>query len=345
MLLRVRRTLALAFAAFGILGTAAAAQAAGPPPPTATNGSAVQVVATGLGTPTSFAFGDGQVFEGDGGNAQSGAPNGGVFWLHGGSATLLAGSPQFVSGLVWHEGTLYVAGGFYTGATSATFRLLAWSGWNGTTFTEHKVIYTAPPAFQGFNGLAFGPDGRLYVGVDVGLLSGNDHGRDSLSPFLYDILSIKPNGSDLSVFARGMRQPWQLVFPKGSDSPLVSDLGQDSGAKDPLDFILRVHRGDNYGFPACIWTLTSSCHRFAQPFKTFAPHTDVGGLAIVGDRLYMTEFGFTPQHPPAVVSMPLKGGAVTTVVTGFSAPVIGLGAHERWLYFGDLTGTVYRVKV
>jgi len=61
-----------------------------------------------------------------------------------------------------------VAAGFLT-AKAATVKLLAWSGWNGTKFTRQKAIYTAPKGVQGFNGLAFGPDGRLYVGVDLGL--------------------------------------------------------------------------------------------------------------------------------------------------------------------------------
>ena len=64
-----------------------AAQAAGPPPPTAANGAAVVQVAAGLGTPTAFAFGGGAVFEADGGNNQSGPPNGGVFVLRNGTAT------------------------------------------------------------------------------------------------------------------------------------------------------------------------------------------------------------------------------------------------------------------
>ena len=118
---------------------------------------------------------------------------------------------------------------------SVKWQLLKWSGWNGTTFTKRQVLYTAPKKFQGFNGIAFGPNGRLYVGVDVGLLNGNDHGPANTSPFVYDILSFKPNGKDRKVFASGIRQPWQMAFPKGSSSPFVSDLGQDKGAKNPPD--------------------------------------------------------------------------------------------------------------
>jgi glucose/arabinose dehydrogenase len=340
---RVAGALALTAAAFAALG-AIAAQAAGPPPPTSTTGASVQLVASGLGTPTSFAFGNGSVFEGDGGNSSSGPPNGGVFLLKGGKGTLLPGSPQFVGGLLWHNGTLYISGGFVTGPSSAKWQLLSWSGWNGTTFTKQKAIYTAPKGFQGFNGLGLGADGRLYVGVDSGLMNNNDHGPASTSPYLYDMLSISPNGKHFKVFATGMRQPWQMVFTKGSSSPLVSDFGQDSGAKNPPDFLLRVKQDDNYGFPKCNWTQSKACSGFAKPFKFFSPHTDVGGLAIAGSRLYMSEFGFTKVHPPLVVSMPLGGGAVKTLLKGFVAPVIGLGANDGWIYVGELTGQVFRVK-
>ena len=63
----------------------------------------------GLQTPTSFAFGGGNVFEGDGGSETARPPDGGVFVLKDGTAIKLAGSPQFVAGLAWHQGALYVA--------------------------------------------------------------------------------------------------------------------------------------------------------------------------------------------------------------------------------------------
>jgi glucose/arabinose dehydrogenase len=337
-----------AFIAASVLTTGWAATtagaAAGPPPPTGVGGAKVQQVAAGLHTPTSFAFGAGTLFEGDGGAESAQPPNGGVFAIKGGKGTLIPGSPQFVAGLAWHGGALYISGARVTGPKSGKFELLKWSGWNGTTFTKRQTIYTAPKGFQGFNGLAFGPDGRLYVGVDVGLLNGNDH-SPAKTPFVYDILSIKPNGKDLKVFATGIRQPWQFAFPKGSSSPFVSDLGQDKGAKNPPDFVLRVHQGDNYGFPGCNQTAAAKCTGFAKPFQSFSPHTDIMGLAIIGNRLYMTSFlGTKPPHKGGeVLSMPLTGGPAKPVVTGFVAPTVGLGSHGGSLYVGELTGQVFRV--
>jgi glucose/arabinose dehydrogenase len=327
---------------------AAVAQAAGPPPPPkAAGGKTVTQVAIGggLATPTSFAFGAGQVFEGDGGPESNGPPAGGVYLLKNGTGVKLANSPAFVSGLAWHKGALYVAGGSLTSKSAATFTIQKWSGWNGTTFASQKAIYTAPKKFQGFNGIAFGPNGRLYVGVDVGLLNNNDHGP-AKTPYVYSILTMKADGTGLKVFATGIRQPWQLVFAPGSKNPLVSNLGQNGGAKNPQDFVLQVREGDNFGFPTCNGTVAAKCKGFAKPFKVFPPHTNIMGMVIIRKTLYMTSFTNTTGKGPGgeVVSMPLKGGKLKPVLTGFVAPTVGLGGNAGTLYVGELTGQVFSVK-
>jgi glucose/arabinose dehydrogenase len=331
--------------ASGALG-AVAATAAAPPAPTSTNGNPVQLVAGGLNTPTSFAFGAGKVFEGDGGSEKANPPNGGVFVLDGGKATKLANSPAFVAGLAWHKGTLYVSGGAITKA-GPQWGVWAWSGWSGSDFSNKKQIWKAPKGFDGINGIAWAPNGRLLFGVDLGLTDGNDHGPATTSPFVYDILSIKPNGKGQKVYARGMRQPWQIAFPKGSKVPFVSDLGQDKPAKPQApDFLLKVKQGDDYGFPKCNQTVAKNCVGFDKPFQQFAPHTDIMGLAPVGKTLYMTSFFGTNGKGGQVLSIPLKGGTPKLVVQGIpKAPIVGLAANAGYLYIGELTGSVYRVKV
>jgi len=304
MLSRVLRLVGATGATLSVLG--AVATAVGPPPPTTPSGTPAQQFAAGLSTPTAFAFGAGQVFAGDAGSQDQKTP-GGVFLLSHGTAARLPGSPPVVFGLTWRGHTLYV---------SALNKILAWSGWNGSSFSKHKVLFTAPKRFTGFNGLAFGANGRLYAGV--ALPQSNDH-SPSKAPYAFDVVSLTETGRDLKVVASGIRQPWQLAFPGGSSSPFVSNFGQDAAAKNPPDFLLRVRQGQDYGFPKCNWVKAGPCKPYAKPVKFFAPHTDVGGLAIMGSSLYMSEFGFAAQHggPPAlVVSMPLHGGPVKTVLKG-----------------------------
>jgi hypothetical protein len=62
-----------------------------------------------------------------------------VFVLKHRKGRKLAGSPQFVAGLAWHKGTLFVSGASITKA-GPKFQLLAWRGWNGKTFSKRKAI-------------------------------------------------------------------------------------------------------------------------------------------------------------------------------------------------------------
>jgi glucose/arabinose dehydrogenase len=345
-----RSAVVLAVASIAASGVGAAvASAAGGPVPKTFGGAKVSLFASGLRNPTSFAFGDGAVFAGDSGNSEK-VPNGGVYVLKGGTATEIPNSPIFVGGMQFHNGVLYMSAATL-GAAGPQFQILAWSGWNGTTFTTRKAIYTAPAKFQGFDGIAFGPDGRLYVGADTGLLNNNDHGPATLSPYLYDILSMNTSGSALKVFATGIRQPWQMAFAPGSSSPFVSDLGQDGpkSVKNPPDFLLKVKQGQNYGFPGCSHTTGSPCTGFAKPFETFAPHTDIMGVAIIGRTLYLGSYGgIGGQGGGALFSTPIGGGTVKSVVTGFPIATDALAAHGGFLYVGGSTGKgagyVYRVK-
>jgi hypothetical protein len=120
--------------------------------------------------------------------------------------------------------------------------------------------------------------------------------------------------------------------------------GSGLGATNPPDFLFKVKGGDDYGFPQCNHTKGSKCKGFPEPFKMFAPDTDIMGLAIIGKTLYMTSFLGSTGKAGEVYSMPLKGGKLKTVVDGFVAPTVGLGQHAGSLYIGELTGQVFSVK-
>jgi glucose/arabinose dehydrogenase len=340
--------IAVASIAAGGVGAAVASAAGASLPAKTFGGAKVSLFASGLKNPTSFAFGDGAVFAGDSGNGGK-VPNGGVYVLKRGTATEIPHSPDFVGGMQFHDGVLYMSAATL-GSAELQFQILAWSGWNGKTFLTRKAIYTAPQNFQGFDGLAFGPDGRLYVGVACGLLNSNDHGPASLSPYLYDILSMNTSGEALQVFATGIRQPWQMAFAPGSSTPFVSDLGQDgpTSVKNPPDFLLEVKQDDNYGYPECNHTAGSPCTNDAKPFALFAPHTDIMGVAIDDGKLYLGSFSGVGGHGGgALYTMPLGGGPLKPVVTGFPLATDALAANGGSLYIGGSTekgaGYVYRV--
>lgn len=326
------RTVSLLLAALGSL-SGSVAIAAGPPLPRAASGHRVSLVATGMTTPTAFAFGGGSVFAADGGTEDGGHP-GGVFVLAHRRATRLAGSPAAVLGITWRRGTLYVG---------SPTQLLAWSGWSHGRFAHRRAIYTAPPGFTGFSGLGFGADGRLYAGVYLG--SSNDH-SPSRAPYAFDVLSFNSSGKDLRVVARGLRQPFQMAFPAGSSRPFMTVLGQDLPAGiNPPDYIVRIAQGQNYGFPGCNWLSHAACHGYTRPFIFLRPHGSPMGIAIIGHRLYVALFnGLDPSIGAAIAWMPVSGGALRPAVSWFAAPIVGLAAHDGTLYVGEADGRVFSVK-
>jgi glucose/arabinose dehydrogenase len=96
------------------------------------------------------------------------------------------------------------------------------------------VLLTVKQPFANHNGggLAFGPEGRLYVGTGDGG-SGGDPERVALkiSSPLGKILSLSPTAknektNDLAVWSRGLRNPWRFEFD-ASNNLWIADVGQN----------------------------------------------------------------------------------------------------------------------
>ena len=333
-----RKLIVLGVLAAGIVGASAAVAAkgppppnTGPPPPNTPSGRKATVVARGIPTPTTFAFGGGQIFVAGFGNEQDAKITGGVYVLRGGKPVKLAGSPAHVFGLAYHKGTLYVSGGG---------KILAWSGWNGSRFMKSRVVVTGPKGFTDFNGLALAPSGKLYAGISLGDKKTDDF-RKGTYPYANDVVTVDPKTGKIAEVATGMRQPWQPVFVPGHRGPLIADLGQENlGTMHPVDRVVEIKQGADFGFPACP-AKPAACAKYDKPFAVFPAHSSPMGLAPLGGKLYVALFTGTTSNGPEVVALPLSGGRFSPVLVGFVAPVVALGAHGGKIYAGDLTGSIY----
>jgi glucose/arabinose dehydrogenase len=312
-------------------GTVGAQTATGP---IAANGQPVQVVANYVETPTSFAWGKGTMFVGKGPSLPNFGP-GGLMTIAGGVATPVPNGPADVYGLAWHNNSLYVS----TGLT-----IIALGGWNGKAFATDATIYSNPsPSFNGFAGIEFGPDGRLYAGL-LAKEPAYDHAKDPF-PLSQAVVSMNANGTDLRYVARGLRQPFQLHFPAGSRYPYVSDLGQDAGGPIPPDEIVVAKAEQNYGFPTCTWlpTQKKACRGLQKPLILLPAHASPMGITSIEKTLYVDLYTGIGKSGPEVVKISTAGGKVTPFVTGFPSPIISLAVQDGYLYIGMQSGTIFRV--
>jgi hypothetical protein len=336
---RSLRVAALAAGAVGVLGAGTAQAGQGPPAPVSTKGKTVHAIGS-VNTPTSWGFLGKQAFVGAFGTESETAPpaGGGLYAIKGKQAVLVPGTEQPTFGVITHRKTLYTSS-VSLGPTGATSYITRWRGWNGTSFARHKVIWTSPKNFSSTNGLAW-VRGRIYVGV--GLSDNNDHGPPQ-TKYEYDVISIKPNGKRLRVVANGMRQPFQFTSVGKQRYPLVSVLGQDKPNKTKApDFLARAQPGADYGFEKCNWTRPGKCDQYDTPFKFLPAHFSPMGLGSKGRKIYIGAFGGTKKGGPGVYETNRQGRHLKQLVKTF-APNITLGSHGGWLYFGGVTGQVYRV--
>jgi len=309
------------------LAVPAAAGAQAPPPPTATNGQAIKTLAQGVPTPTEFAFFKRNVFVGAFGPEDG--SGGGVYRIRQGKAKRIKGSPKTVAGIAWRKGKLYVSSGK---------RIVVMSKWNGRRFLRKRTLYRGPAGFTGFSGLAFGPDKRLYSGVQLN--DQTDQQPDN-GPFARSVVSMTARGKDVKTVATGLRQPWQLTFVQGNPNPFVSVLA-DERTPTPPDWIVNAKPGDNYGYPTCTQSVKRDCRGFAKPVALLKDHASPMGISPIGQTLYVALFGGLGQGPE-VVSMNTSGKQIKSFLTGYAAPVLAVGTRNGNVYTGDLTGAIYRV--
>lgn len=323
----------VALVAAAVVALPSAATAAGPPVPKEVRGKKVNVYATGVAVPTQYTFAGKKMFIAGAGEGK--AP-GGIFVRRPGSkqARKVPGTGKNAFGVALRHHKLYASLGT---------KLMVYSKWNGKRFRRHHTLFK-PPAkrLTGFNGIAFGPDGRLYAGLTMEF-----DNAASKRHYANCVISIRRNGHGAKIVSRGLRQPWMMAFARGDRYPIVSDLAQDTppGVTAP-DLLVKARPTTNFGFPTCNWATGSPCKGFSHPFMKL-PQVDGRnpspmGIAAKGKKLYVALFNGEGKGPE-VVSTTTRKTPLKPVLTGFAAPVLSVASHRGFLYAGDLTGRIYRV--
>ena len=94
------------------------------------------------------------------------------------------------------------------------------------------------------------------------------------------ILRFRPSGAEFSVYATGMRNPYDVAFNAAGDLFATDNGRDDLGWDAPPEELNHIRAGLDYGWPDC-WTgyLDGLCATREQAVATFTPHTSANGLA------------------------------------------------------------------
>jgi len=302
-------------------------------------GFRVQTFARGLSQPTAMAYGpDKRIYVTE--------STGKLVAIKRGTrhATVLVRGLRTPLGLAWRGSALFV---------SEQGRLERFVLSGGRLVGRHVVVKGIPFGEHQQDNVVVGPDGRLYWGS--GSTCDVCHER---SPRSAAILSLRPDGSDLRVVARGLRNPYGLAFQPGTGRLYASVNGQDHLGSDadpePAEMVVAVRKGAFYGWPRC-WpnarTLRPSgrCNGVTPPVAYLEPHASADGIAFWHGDLFVAEWGQYLSHRfgRRVVRVHLRAGhrgLVTSFASGFSHPLALLDDRTGGLLVADWgRGVVYRV--
>jgi glucose/arabinose dehydrogenase len=208
-------------------------------------------------------------------------------------------------------------------------------------------------------GLAFGPDGFLYVGLGDGGAGGDPEGRaQNMNTYLGKMirLNVRRSGSAPEIVGLGLRNPWRYSFDRATGDLYIGDVGQ--GAVEEVDYTPRQSPGlENYG-----WDLFEGSRRFeeGQPgpgqlvFPVFEYGRAGGNCTVVGGYVYRGKarpaergrYLLGDYCSGTVWSFRVRAGEASGVrrerfripdLTSFGEDLAGE------LYATSLSGTVYRL--
>jgi glucose/arabinose dehydrogenase len=245
-----------------------------------------------------------------------------VYAISGAAGAARAGRARTIArGLVSPNGVAVRGGALYVAEMSRILR-----------FDEIEARLDRPPApvvvtgsypghhRHGWKFIAFGPDGWLYVPVGAPC-----NVCPPPSPLHETITRMKPDGSAIEVYARGVRNSVGFDWRPGSNDLWFTDNGRDwLGDDRPPDELNHAPRaGLHFGFPYCHggaipdprFGRERPCADFTPPAAELGPHVAALGMRFYTGSMFPPEYHgriFIAEHGSWNRSTPI-GYRVTTV--------------------------------
>jgi glucose/arabinose dehydrogenase len=161
------------------------------------------------------------------------------------------------------------------------------------------VVNDSFPSDQthGWKYIKFGPDGKLYVPVGMPCNICNMEGVDERYG---TIMRMEPNGSQLEIFARGIRNTVGFAWHPQTGELWFTDNGRDWLGNDiPPDELNRAPDiGMHFGFPFCHvgdipdpeFGSLRNCSEFTPPEMKLGPHVAALGMTFYTGTMFPEEY-------------------------------------------------------
>ncbi|HET6617346.1 MAG TPA: sorbosone dehydrogenase family protein [Gemmatimonadota bacterium] len=206
------------------------------------------------------------------------------------------------NGVAWRDGSLYVA---------EVNRIVRYAGIDRFVTSGRlddpplaTMVHSLPDTdHHEWRYIAFGPDGKLYVGL------GAPCNVCEPEPPLAGIARMNADGSDFEAFASGVRNTVGFDWHPGTDELWFTDNGRDRLGDDvPADELDHAPRaGLHFGFPFCHqgdvpdpeFGEGRSCADFEPPALKLGAHVAALGMRFYEGAMFPAEYGgriFIAQH-------------------------------------------------
>lgn len=227
---------------------------------------------------------------------------------------------------------------------------------NATLPGSEVVLLTLnemPGTIHNAGSMAFGADGKLYVGVGDG---GNANASQDKGSLLGKVLRLNTNptelipidnpffndntftGNNRAIFALGFRNPYSMDIQPGTGRIFVGDVGGSQWEE-----INEVMAGKNYGWPGIEGKRTTQTapSNYQDPLFAY-PHSD--GCAIVGAAFYnpvtqqfpgnyVGKFFYADYCRGYIRTLDVTTGVVSGFATNVNRPVAIRVAADGSMYY------------